>query len=95
MVRGEKAPSSIEWSRDNVAVSMDTATVTMTTVGTDTTSVLTVDSLETAGSYRCTAQFATPAGQVVSNVADLSILGKDLSLILLCNNCIVSNLASF
>ena len=75
VIRGDKAPSSITWSRDDAPVDMTTASVATTTVGVDTTTVLTLENVESAGKYKCSAVFDTPNGEVVSESADLRVLG--------------------
>ncbi|XP_063684716.1 hemicentin-1-like isoform X2 [Bolinopsis microptera] len=74
VIRGDKAPSSITWSRDDEAVDMTTASVATTTSGDDTTTVLTLTNVMTTGKYKCSAQFESPVGGVVSGSADLTVL---------------------
>ena len=55
---------------------MTTASVDTTTSGDDTTTVLTVDNVLSAGQYKCSALFDNPEGEVMSNTADLGVFGK-------------------
>ncbi|KAL5269701.1 hypothetical protein ACHWQZ_G003234 [Mnemiopsis leidyi] len=73
IIRGEKAPATITWFRDDVEVVMTTASVDTTTSGDDTTTVLTVDNVLSAGQYKCSALFDNPEGEVMSNTADLGV----------------------
>ena len=75
VIRGDKAPSSITWSREDEAVDMTTASVATTTSGEDTTTVLSLTNVMTTGKYKCSAQFESPLGEVVSDSADLTVLG--------------------